>query len=135
MDYKFLKHTADVKFRAYGSTLDKCFENSALAMFNLMYKDKVKSEKKLNLTVKGKDIENLLYNFLEILLIMLDSKNFLVSKLNVKINLKKMSLKAVVYGDKSFNYQLDLGIKAVTYNEMFVKKSENKWTCQVVLDV
>jgi len=135
MDYKFLKHTADVKFRAYGSTLDKCFENSVLAMFNLMYKGKVKSEKKLNLTVKGKDIENLLYNFLESLLILLDSKNFLVSKLNVRINLEKMSLKAVIHGDKSFNYQLDLGIKAVTYNEMFVKKSNGRWVCQVVLDV
>ena len=65
MKYKFLKHTADVKFRAYGKTLNECFENSALAMFDSMYPEKIKSVKSKNIRVKGKDLESLLYNFLE----------------------------------------------------------------------
>ncbi|MEK6873339.1 MAG: archease [Nanoarchaeota archaeon] len=135
MKYKFLSHTADVKFKAYGKTLNESFENSALAMFNLMYNGKVKSIKKLDFSVKGKDIDNLLYNFLEELLILLDSKNFFISRAKVKIDKKNMSLKTVLHGDKSSNYQLGLGVKAVTYNEMFVKKVSDKWVCQVVLDV
>ena len=34
--YEYLEHTADVKFLAYGKTLEEVFENAALAMFNVM---------------------------------------------------------------------------------------------------
>ena len=135
MKYKFLPHTADVKFKAYGKTLNESFENSALAMFNVMYTGKIKSSKQIKFSIKGKDFENLLYLFLEKLLILLDSKNFLVSKIKVKINIKDMSLNTLVYGDNSGNYSLNTGIKSVTYNEMFVKKIDGKWVCQVVLNV
>ena len=33
MKYKFLEHTADIMFEAYGKTLNELFENSALAIF------------------------------------------------------------------------------------------------------
>ena len=135
MKYKFLPHTADVKFKAYGKTLNESFENSALAMFNVMYTGKIKSSKQIKFSIKGKDFENLLYLFLEKLLILLDSKNFFVSKIKVKINIKDMSLNVLVYGDNSGNYSLNTGVKSVTYNEMFVKKINGKWVCQVVLDV
>jgi len=135
MKYKFLPHTADVKFKAYGENLNDCFENSALAMFNTIYDGKVKSFKQIKFSIKGKDFENLLYLFLEKLLILLDSKNFFVSKIKVKINIKDMSLNVLVYGDNSGNYSLNTGVKSVTYNEMFVKKINGKWVCQVVLDV
>ena len=135
MKYKFLPHTADVKFKAYGKTLNESFENSALAMFNTMYSEKIKSSKQIKFSIKGKDFENLLYLFLEKLLILLDSKNFLVSKIKVKINMKNISMDVLLYGDNSGNYSLNTGIKSVTYNEMFVKKINGKWVCQVVLDV
>ena len=135
MKYKFLSHTADIKFKAYGKTLNESFENSALAMFNTMYSEKIKSSKQIKFSIKGKDFENLLYLFLEKLLILLDSKNFLVSKIKVKINMKNISMDVLLYGDNSGNYSLNTGIKSVTYNEMFVKKINGKWVCQVVLDV
>lgn len=135
MKYKFLPHTADVKFKAYGKTLNESFENSALAMFNIMYTGKIKSSEKIKFYIKGSDIDNLLYLFLEKLLILLDSKNFLVSKIKVKINMENISMDVLLYGDNSGNYSLNTGIKSVTYNEMFVKKINGKWVCQVVLDV
>ena len=49
MKYRFLSHTADVKFKAYGKTLNESFENSALAMFNVMYTGKIKSSKQTSL--------------------------------------------------------------------------------------
>lgn len=135
MKYEFLKHTADVKFRAYGNTLNKAFENSAIAMFKTMYGGNVKSNKTKKIKVKGKDLESLLYNFLEELIILLDSKNFFLSKVKVIINKEKMELTASLYGDNSKNYEANLEVKAVTYNEMFVRKIKDKWVCQVVLDV
>ena len=32
--YKFLEHTADIKFQAFGKSLEEVFSNCAYAMFN-----------------------------------------------------------------------------------------------------
>ena len=133
----FLEHTADIKFQAFGKTLEECFENSALAFAQAMYGGKVKDKKNKKIKVKGKDLESLLYNFLEELLFLLDSENFFLSKTKVKIKKKedKYELNAELKGDNAKNYKIGLDVKAVTYNEMFVRKEGKKFICQVVLDV
>lgn len=142
MKFKFLEHTADMKFQAFGKTLEEAFENAALAMFNVMYEGKVNTEIRKKIKVEGKDIESLLYNFLEELLFLLDTKNFFLSKVKVKINKIKIEnnkenfkLEAELSGDEARNYEISLDVKAVTYNEMFVKKQDKVYICQVVLDV
>ena len=135
MKFKFLKHTADIKFRAYGNTLNKVFENSALAMYNAVYLGKIKNKIKKSFIVKGKDLESLLYNFLEELLVLFDSQDFIASKINVKIDKTRLLLDCEVIGDKVKNYDVGLTIKAVTYNSMYVKKSKIGYISQVVLDV
>ena len=133
MKYKFLKHTADIKFQAYGKTVEEAFENSSLAMFNSMSGDKIKEKKKFKIKAKGDDYESLLYNFLEELLILFDSKHFFLAKVkSLKIKNKKLS--AEVVGDDAKNYEIIGDIKAVTYNDMFIKKIKDKWVAQVVLD-
>lgn len=133
--FKFLEHTADVKFQAWGGSLNECFENSALAMFQAMYEGKVKSKMKKKIKVKGRDLESLLYNFLEELLFLLDTENLFLSKIKIKIDEKKLELGGIVEGDLASNYKISLDVKAVTYNSMFVKKEKDKFISQVVLDV
>jgi SHS2 domain-containing protein len=134
--FEFLEHTADIKFKAFGKTLEEVFENSALAMLNIIYKGKVKEEKKLKIKANGKDIESLLYNFLEEFLFLFDSENFLLSDVkNIKINEKNLTVEAEVSGDDAKNYKISAHIKAITYHEMFVKKDKNKYAAQVVVDV
>jgi len=64
--YEFLPHTADVKFRAYGKSLEKAFENAALATFATMTDiRKVKKILKKTISVQAHDYQALLYSFLE----------------------------------------------------------------------
>lgn len=158
MKFKFLEHTADIKFQAFGNSVEEVFENSALAMFSAMHEGKVKETKKKMIEVKGDDLENLLYNFLEELLFLFDSEGFFLGKVDdLKISKdtvsKKQSgrekknkfktkegglkLNTEVIGDKAENYSFNIDVKAVTYNEMFVKfdDKKKKWTAQVVIDV
>ncbi len=140
MEYKFLEHTADVKFQAFGKTLEEVFINSAKAMFNTMYSESedIKEKIKKKIKVEGKDKESLLYNFLEELLFLLDSENFFFAraeKIKIKQNKTKYELEAEVSGDNASNYKISLDVKAVTYNEMFVRQQGDKFICQVVLDV
>jgi SHS2 domain-containing protein len=134
--FKFLEHTADIKFQAFGKNIEEAFENSALAMFNSMFEGKVNKKKNFKINIKGKDFENLLYNFLEELLFLFDSERFFLASIkNIKIDKKNFKLNAEVFGDDAKNYEIHLDIKAITYNEMFVKKDKGGWTAQVVVDV
>jgi len=134
-NFKFLEHTADIKFQSFGKSVEEVFENSALAMFNAMYDGEVKEKKSFKINVKGKDFESLLYNFLEELLFLFDSENFFMSKVKKIIITKDFKLEAEVVGDKAENYEIHIDIKAVTYNEMFVKEEGGQWIAQVVVDV
>jgi len=133
--FKFLKHTADIKFQSFGSSMEEAFENAGLAMFKAMYMGKTKPEIKKKIKVRGKDLESLLYNFLEELLFLFDSEGFFLSSVKIKIDKKKLELEGEVTGDNASNYKIGLDVKAVTYSQMFVRKEKNKYICQVVLDV
>ena len=135
MKYKFLEHTADVKFQAFGKSSEEVFENSALALKELICgKIKIKDERNKIIKAKGKDFESLLYNFLEEIIYFVDAENFIISKIE-EIKIKDFNLNAKISGDKVSNYNFNNEVKAVTYNEMFVKKIKRKWISQVVLDV
>ncbi len=146
MGYKFLEHTADVKFLTEGKTLEEAFKASALALKETILKEKIeiKEKQEKEFQVYGKDYESLLYNFLEEFLYLLDAEDFLLSEIK-KIEIKKSKhrkyiLKAEVKGDKASRYKFTNDVKAITYNDMFVKQvekkgKEEKFICQVVLDV
>jgi len=135
MKYQFLEHTADIKFQAFGENMDEVFKNSALALKETICgKKKIKEAKKKIVKVIGKDLESLLYNFLEEILYLLDADNFIISKVkNLKIS--EFELKAVLVGDNIKNYKFTNKVKAVTYNEMFINEKKGNWISQVVLDV
>jgi len=134
-DIEFIPHTADIMFKAQGVNLNKVFENSALAMFHVMHDKRVGNELKHTIEVSGRDLESLLYNFLEELLFLLDSENFFLSEIKVKVDEKNLKLSADLFGDNAGKYSIGIDIKAVTYNNMYVRKEKGKWTAQVVLDV
>ncbi|MDD5012565.1 MAG: archease [Candidatus Nanoarchaeia archaeon] len=145
--FKFLEHTADVKFQAFGNTIEEAFRNSALALKETICDEiEVKEKKKKIISIKQKDFESLLYSFLEEILYLLDAEDFLISKVSkIKID-NKFNLKATIMGDRASEYEFTNQVKAVTYNDMFVrmekepdprnqKKKIESWRTQVVLDV
>ncbi len=138
--YEYLPHTADVKFRAYGKTLEEAFENAALAMLNIMVDTKqVKATITKSVAAEGSDLQALLQNFLEQFIIILDTDNFFLSKIReIKISNRngKYSLAAVVAGDEAGNYET-LGplVKACTYNDMKVERQGKTWLAQVLVDI
>jgi SHS2 domain-containing protein len=137
--YKFLEHTADVKFQAFGDTMEEAFSNAALALAETMTKGvKVTEKVKWNIDSTGKDYSALLYNFLEEFLFLLDTQHFILSRV-VKISINEEELEAEIIGDNAAEYKISNDVKAITYNQMFVKQEviegKNKWVCQVVVDV
>lgn len=133
MPYKFLEHTAELKIQATGKTLNQAFEQLAKAISNYMGQGKkISQNKKVKINLSEKNKEALLYNFIEKLISLLDTKNFMTSSAKVKI--KDNSLSAEIKGDNSKKYNLNY-IKSPTYSEMKIEKNKSGWKIQIVLDV
>ncbi|MDP7198275.1 MAG: archease [Candidatus Woesearchaeota archaeon] len=134
MQFEFLEHTADVKFKCYGKTLAEVFENVVRALSHHMNRgEAVKTTKTKELKVEGTDHQNLLYNFIDEVLYLLDAENFLVAEATVTIEGNK--LKATIKGDDSKVYDNLDHIKAATYAEMYVKETSEGWEARAVVDV
>jgi SHS2 domain-containing protein len=137
MSYKFLEHTADVKFRAEGSTIEEMFSEAAKAVSETIRGNIVILEKKEEVfEVEGTDMESLFHNFLEEFIFLLDTKDFLMSVIKfIKVDSEKFKVECIVSGDSGESYKFTNDVKAVTYNEIFVKGQDGKFVCQAVLDV
>ena len=131
--FEFLEHTADIKIRCKAKTLEKSFEIAAEALSNYLSQERpVKAKKVKEIKITGNDYNSLLYKFIEEILYLIDAERFIVSK--AKVALKKSILTARIYGDNSSKYNIQQ-IKSPTYAEMSIKKSEQNWLVEFVIDV
>ncbi len=134
MQFEFLDHAADMKFKAYGRTLDEAFEHAVLAMTAYMSADSDIAEiTAKHISIEGNDYESLLYKLFDELLFLLDTEGFITSKAKIKI--KGFGLSANLLGDVVKGREIN-HIKAATYYDMHIRQtSPNKWEIQAVLDV
>jgi len=139
--FKFLEHTADIYIAAYGKDMPEAFENAAYAMFETMTNIKdVKPAVQENVEVEGRDEKELLYNWLEELLIRFDINGRLYSKFYVN-EIKKTPqgyrLKAQIYGEEfdPSRHSQKVGVKAVTYHRMEIEKKMEGVTLKFILDI
>ena len=137
--YRFLQHTADAKFQAFGATLEEAFVNAALATASLMWDwENVSKERQYPVEIEARDLKQLLVNFLEEIIYLLDSKMFLLAsaeKIRIEKKENRFFLKALFRGDKySDKYKIYRDVKAITYNEMEIANNDH-FTIQVVVDI
>ena len=136
--FKFIDITvADVAFEAYGKDLDELFTNSALAMFEVMVNTKqIKPKVERKVKITGNDLQSLMFNWLNSLLLFVDSENLAFSDFKTKIDDKKFTLNAVCKGEKidPKKHETRTAVKACTYHKMEIKKNKI-WKAQVILDI
>ena len=137
--FEFFEVTADVGYKAYGTTLEESFENAALAMFEVITDtSKIRLKVKREIEVESEDECALLYDWLSEFLVMLDVDYLVFSKFEVKIEKTEegFSLKGTAWGEE-FNQEVHESraeVKAVTYHLMDVKQ-DNGYMVQVILDI
>jgi len=139
MEYKFLEHMTDAYIEAYGNTLEEAFSNAAKGLVDTMI-DICKVEVKKNLTIEchGYDLEELLYNWLEEVLLKLSIDRIALREFKISIRKnKEYYLKADVYGEAldiiKHNYKVE--IKGVTYHLMEIESKDNKYKVRFLLDL
>jgi SHS2 domain-containing protein len=138
MDFKYLEHTADAEFVAYGLTVDEAFVNAARAMFGLVVDpSKVKPAEMREVTLTAGSLEDLLFDWLSELLYLSEVDRLVFSKFEVKITKNgEYWLNAKACGETvSPCHEVFLHIKAVTYHDLRVERRNNVYEAQVLLDI
>lgn len=132
--FLFLPHTSEVKFKAFGKTINEVFENASLAVSQFISKDQtIKPKKARTFQIAGTDKENLFYKLIEEQISLVDTENFISAKAEIQI--LGNNLKVTFYGDDAKNYKGLDHVKAPTYSEVFIKEANGAWEAQMVLDV
>jgi SHS2 domain-containing protein len=137
--FKYLQHTADAKFQAFGATLEEAFAHAALATASLMWDcSRIEPKSEHRIRVIGTDEKQLLVSFLEEILFLLDSRLFLLREtggIRIQREDKGFVLEANLIGDTySEKYKTFGEVKAITYNEMKIVKNHHIMV-QVVVDM
>ncbi|MFH1224803.1 MAG: archease [Candidatus Diapherotrites archaeon] len=141
--YRYLEHTADALFLAFGRTDREMISNSAEAMANVMYDlSRVKASEREAVSITAKDLEELVHKFLEEILFRITAREKLYSFFGVN-SLRKdfktgmLMMEAELRGEKidAERHLLKKEIKAVTWNRFMVEKKGALWVAQVLVDI
>lgn len=140
LDYIFLEHTTDALIEAYGRTLEEAFNNAARGLVDTMIDIKtVEQNIEENFEVFGKDLESLLYNWLESVLIKVTTNNIVFISFNLKILQSKEGFRL---NGKGIGEKLNLKkhkpkteAKAATYHLMRIKEEKKKISLRFLIDL
>jgi len=139
--FEFLEHTADILIAAHGQNMEEAFENSALAMFEVMTDTtKINPTQEDSVEVEAEDEYALLYSWLEALLVKFEISGMLYSKFKINSlqdNSEGFKLKAAIWGEKfsAEKHPQKVAVKAVTYHRMEIIKEHDKVTLEFILDI
>ena len=141
--FRYIPHTADVSFMAYGPTLKGAIESAAHAMLNLMFdlkrlnKDKGKIRTSAILVSAPSD-EQLVWFTLQEIASKVDEKGLKAYRFEVS-EIKKArqgaKLRGRIFHKDAKEYMALMDVKAVTPHNLAVKKIRGRWGIRVVLDV
>lgn len=123
--FKIIEHTADVGIEAYGRNLNELFDNSAYAMFSIIFTKPVSgSGERIFIEIEEPSLEELLHSWLSELLYRFSVDEIIFSHFNAEVNSICPAVKAQVLGEK-FNEKKHFQqaeIKAVTYYQLKIEK-------------
>jgi SHS2 domain-containing protein len=138
--FRYLDHMADTIVEAYGRSLEEAFENSGRALVNIMFGlEEVIAKKTMRIDVQGRDIENLLYCWLEKILLLVLVDEFIPSEFDASIIMEKSSilLTAIARGEdinlRRHVYHIE--VKAITYHEMSIEQEKDNFTIRYLVDL
>lgn len=139
MPYKFLEHVthADTAFEATGKTMKELFEAASMAVIESMANPKtIKDAKQVSFEVDGKDVDRLLFNFMEEIVLIKDRDGMVFNSIDIELDEENLKAKGTLHGDeiKPDEQELHQDVKAVTMHYYKVEHDKD-WKARVVLDI
>ena len=135
--YTLIDHTADLGIEVTGTSEEELFADAAIAMIDLIVdSDHIQNTLTRSLIVVGMDQVDLLINFLREILYSFNGENFLLKNLAIA-ELTSTTIKATLFGEyyDPGRHAIKTELKAVTYHQAAIWKTDGVWKARVIFDV
>lgn len=136
MQYEILEHPSELRIKVYGKTLEELFSNAVLAMADVLKKDRKRGVETETIKIQSIDLNSLLVDFLSEILArsQINKRVYQVYKfISFKFSDTEAILEAQLFGYPIT--QFDEDIKAVTYEDLDIKKLDDHWQTMIVFDI
>lgn len=141
ISFEYLEHKSDILVKVYGDSLEKAFEHAAMAFFQVLIRNpkEISNDTKKHFIVKGENLEELLYRFLEEFIFIFDTEKLIFSYFQIMITYSKKGYEANVsiMGEKfqPIKHKAGIEVKGITYHMMKVDRKEGKIEIIFLLDI
>ncbi len=138
MSYKVLDHATDAFIEVTASSLAEAFEVAGYSVIDtILDNSKIEEKNERNIVVKGKDLNYLLYNWLEEIIYLVITEGFAIKKLKIMLEEnEEYTISAGIFGEnidiKKHGFKVE--IKSPTFHEMEIKQ-EKQVTMKFLMDL
>jgi|TARA_Y100000817_G_C16672780_1_gene462263 SHS2 domain-containing protein len=138
MSYKVLDHATDAFIEVTASSLTEAFKVAGDSVVDtILDNSKIEEKEERNIVVMGKDLNYLLYNWLEDLIYLIITEGFAIKKLDIILEKnEEYTISAQIFGEdidiKKHGFKVE--IKSPTFHEMEIKQ-EKLVTMRFLLDL
>ena len=127
MSYKYLEHSTDALIEVRAPNLIKAFEVAGQSVVQTIIDDtKVDESIQKKLTVEGKDLDYLLYNWLEEIIILTITDGFAIKRFKLDVKKEPFVINAELFGEnidiKKHGFKVE--IKSPTFHEMEIDEGD-----------
>jgi SHS2 domain-containing protein len=137
LDYQIIDHTADLGIIVKGPDIKSLFVLAAQAMTDIMVKGDIRDRKVIrDVLVEGEDFPDLMVRWLGEILYLFEGENLILNSIEIK-SISPVQLKSTLTLT-SFEpkyHQVLREIKAVTYHQISVDKTNDGWEARVIFDI
>ena len=138
MSYRYLEHATDAIIEVTAPNLSTAFEVAGKSVVEtIIDPSKIEEKTMKHLSITGKDLRYLLYNWLEEVIILTITDGFAVKRISVKIeNNQEYKIQAELFGEeidiKKHGFKVE--IKSPTFHEMDIHEGD-QITLRYLLDL
>ena len=138
MSYKYLEHTTDALIEVNAKTLEDAFSVAGKSVVEtIIDSSNIQEIEEKNINVKGRNLLNLLYNWLEEIVTMTITDGFAIKNFSVNIKKnKEYQIVSKISGEKldlkKHNFKVE--IKSPTFHLMEIKEND-EITMRYLLDL
>ena len=132
-----MDHTADFGIHVFGDNAKNLFQNAAMAMMDQLVETVgLLAQEERRITIKGNDWPDLMVNWLREILYLCVGKEIFTQSIEIE-SIAEKCLTAHLWVDpfSAERHTLRSEIKAVTYHQVQVFGTGNRWEAKIIFDI
>ena len=136
--YELFEHTADLGLRVTARDLGLLFRDAAEGLFAMIVERIPKGDpaERLEFRVEGRRLDWLLFDWLNELLYVFESRRLVLSLFEVEVDEDGLSATARAYPFDPRRQRATHEVKAITYHRLRVERvDEGGWIAEVIVDI